>query len=400
MRLVLAVLPAVALVGAVPSTTEPAPAPAWRIAQIRGIGVDGEISSMSPDGDWLAGIGPEGTLCLWEVDTLTPSCDDTELPISRQTPLPSMAWAPDSSAVAFDLNALVFGIDSDIYVYDVADAELANVTEDGYAGSALDAPTATPIDIAPTWSPDGSQLAFVRSPVGDGDSRSTTIMRVDRGGGDPVPIHRLDVDEPFAVWTPMHWLADDTILYAQTAVDVEDSANGIWRVALDGGTPSRLKLDSSEEELPGAAIAGARGDSLSLVSLVLVGQAGDPTVTRFWTAGLDGSTHPILNVDPDTGAAVPSDDVSIDESAEGFTLAWPVTPAGLSPTGDTGLVAYRDGDQLAFALLEPSTGDHQLLELRIPFVPTDATPPQWAANDLALLRGPPGNALVLTLEQT
>ena len=64
------------------------------------------------------------------------------------------------------------------------------------------------------------------------------------------------------------------------------------------------------------------------------------------------------------------------------------------------LVAYRDGDQLAFALLGPSTGDHQLLELRIPFVPTDATPPQWAANDLALVRGPPGNALVLTLEPT
>ena len=266
MRRLLSVLPAVALIGAVPTTDEPAPEPEWRIAQVRGIEVDGEISSMSPDGDWLAGTGPEGTLCLWEVLTLTPTCDDTELPISRQTPMPTMAWAPDSSAVAFDLNALVFGVDSDIYVYDVADAELANLTEDGYEGSALDAPTATPIDIAPTWSPDGNQLAFVRSPVGDDDSRSTTIMRVDRDGGDPVLIHRLDVAAPFAVWTPMYWLADGTIIYAQTAADLDEPSNGIWRLRLDGSLPSRLKLDNAEE-MPGAAIAAAGGDNLSLVSL-------------------------------------------------------------------------------------------------------------------------------------
>ena len=38
-----------------------------------------------------------------------------------------MAWAPDSSAVAFDLDALVMVVDSDIYVFDVATAELVNL---------------------------------------------------------------------------------------------------------------------------------------------------------------------------------------------------------------------------------------------------------------------------------
>ena len=51
-------------------------------------------------------------------------------------------------------------------------------------------------------------------------------------------------------------------------------------------------------------------------------------------------------------------------------------------------------------MLDPSTGDLGPLEFRVPFVPTDPTPPQWAANDVALLRGPPGNALLLTLEET
>lgn len=394
MRAVHALLPAAALLIAVPVTTEPSTDPGWRIAELRGIEVDGEISSLSPDGAWLAGVGPQGTLCLWDVDTLTPHCDDTVLQISRQVPLPTMAWAPDSSAVAFDLDALVFGIDSDIYVFDVATAELLNLTDDGYDGSLFDARTGTPIDIVPTWSPDGSQLAFVRSSVGD-DPRSTTIMRVDRNGGEPVELHRLDVDEPFAVWTPMHWLADDTILYAQTAVDVDEPTNGIWRLPLDGGEPVRLKLGDVDE--PGVVVAASRGESLSLLSLPLVTQSTDPAVTKFWIAGLDGSTRPVLNLDPDTGVAVTPDEIA-DEPADVLTLAWPITPAGLSPEGDNGLVAYRDGEQLAFALVDAATGDVGLLEFRVPFVPTDPTPPQWVANDLVLLRAAPGNALLLTLE--
>ena len=147
-------------------------------------------------------------------------------------------------------------------------AELANLTEDGYEGSSFDdAPVGTPVDIVPAWSPDGSQLAFVRSSFGD-EPRSTTIMRVDRSGGDPVEVHRLDVDEPFAVWTPMHWLADDTIIYAQTSSDVEEPTNGIWRLPLDGGTPVRLKLGDVDE--PGLVVGAARGDYLSVLSLPLV----------------------------------------------------------------------------------------------------------------------------------
>ncbi len=369
--------------------------PEWRIAELRGIEVSGEISSLSPDGEWLAGIGPENTLCLWDVESLTPQCDDTELQISRQIPLPTMAWSPDSSAVAFDLNALVFGVDSDIYVFDVATSELDNLTDDGYDGSLIEAPEGTPIDIVPTWSPDGSQLAFVRSP--SDDPRSTTIMRVDRAGGEPVEIHRLDIAEPFAVWTPMQWLADDTILYAQTAIDVDEPTNGIWRLPLDGGEPVRLKL-GFDDEIPGAVVATARSEHLSVLSLPLLTQSLDPAVTKFWVAGLDGSTQPVLNLDSATGAAVTPDELA-DDPGDAFTLASPITPAGLSPHGETGLVAYRDGEQLAFALLATSTGDVELLDFRVPFVPTDPTPPQWASNDLVLLRGTPGTALLLTLRQ-
>ena len=395
-RTAYALLSAAALIS-VPATTEPSPEPEWRIAELRGIEVDGEISSLSPDGKWIAGIGPENTLCLWDAETLSPQCDDTPLRISRQIPLPTMAWAPDSSAVAFDLSALVEAVDSDVYVFDVATAELANLTDDGYEGSSFDdAPVGTPVDIVPAWSPDGSQLAFVRSSFGD-EPRSTTIMRIDRSGGDPVEVHRLDVAEPFAVWTPMHWLADDTIIYAQTSSDVEEPTNGIWRLPLDGGTPVRLKLGDVDE--PGLVVGAARGDYLSVLSLPLVTQSTDPAMTKFWIAGLDGSTVPVLNVDPATGAPVTPDEIA-DDPGDVMTLAWPITPVGLSPDGEAGLVAYRDGDELAFSHVDPSTGDLGPLEFRVPFVPTDPTPPQWAANDVALLRGPPGNALLLTLEET
>jgi len=99
----------------------------WRVADERRLAIDGEPVTLSPDGRWVAGRGPEQEFCVWEIETLDAVCDGQDLAIRPE----SIAWAPDSSAVAFALEAAKFLIDSDIYVFEVADRELNNLTDDG-----------------------------------------------------------------------------------------------------------------------------------------------------------------------------------------------------------------------------------------------------------------------------
>ncbi len=82
----------------------------WRAAEEREITVEGQPVLLSPDGGWLAGSGPEDSFCVWEVATLDAACDGEGLAIRPET----IAWAPDSSAVAFSLNAVQLLTDSDL----------------------------------------------------------------------------------------------------------------------------------------------------------------------------------------------------------------------------------------------------------------------------------------------
>src|SRR5690606_28311125 len=129
--------------------------------------------------------------------------------------------------------------DSDIYVFEREGVTLTNLTDDGYDGGLLDAPAGVPIDIVPTWSPDGQQIVFSRS-LRENDSSSTTVMRIDRTGGEPVAIVTPEIEEPMAVWMPMHWLPDDTILYSLVSMRPDEPLNGVWRVGVDGTGAEQL----------------------------------------------------------------------------------------------------------------------------------------------------------------
>ncbi len=76
--------------------------------------------TLSPDGQWIAGIGPEGDqFCIWNVETLIVDCDDQFQPIHAE----SITWSPDSTAVAYSLDLLMRFYDSDVFVYDVKRGE-------------------------------------------------------------------------------------------------------------------------------------------------------------------------------------------------------------------------------------------------------------------------------------
>ncbi|MDQ4100382.1 MAG: hypothetical protein M3121_07770, partial [Chloroflexota bacterium] len=156
----------------------------WRVAEERPLEVNGEPATLSPDGEWLAGLGSAREFCVWAIETLEAPCAREELSIREET----IVWAPDSSAVAFALNAATQLIDSDIYVFEVGAGELHNLTDDGLedidllGGEEGDEPYL--IDDVPAWSPDSQSLVFARTRWVQEGQPTTTMVRIAREGGE------------------------------------------------------------------------------------------------------------------------------------------------------------------------------------------------------------------------
>lgn len=372
----------------------------WRIASTRELDVEGEIVSLSPDGQWLARTGPDGGLCVWNVETLEPRCTGENLPVYADPFFPAwLAWSPDSSAVAFSLDAIRQGPDSDIYVYELEDSTLTNLTDDGYEGSIVEEPVAVPVDVLPTWSPDGRQLAFVRSTLSD-EASSTAIMRVDRAGGEPGKVYTLGTREPLAIWMPMYWLPDDTILFAQRSADREHSDSGVWRVGLDGSNPTQLVTDSIEAGIPGASImdvSGKHGIASVFSPLLLTQFFTAQEQVLYWTVDLaDGTPSPVPYIDLETKQTIPATEAT---TAPGASIAFPTGPLAFSPDGSVAVLLYRSPDASTYvAMLHRGSSEVVLLARLQTDVDLSLATPQWAANDTILLHSLSGTMLI-TLER-
>ncbi len=359
-----------------PAASPVASGSGWRIVDEHELSVESRYVAMSPDGTQLAGVDGDGRLCVWVTETLVSTCVEERLPIRAET----IAWAPDGTAVAFALDAIRMLYDSDIYVYEIVTGELVNLTDDGVEGDVIDAlDTDAPIDDVPTWSPDGERIAFARSYWGgDDEPGSTSIMVIDRAGGEPVDLLPLDVEEPLAIWMPMHWLPDGTLLYSQMARDVEDPRNGVWKIGVDdGANPLQIVPGGEESEVPGPWISDATGDHAIVYSYWLMGQfAFDADQPLFWLADVATGERDAL--------AAPGGD------------AW-ILDAGFSPDGETALLVTRSPEGARLVVLDVASGEIAPLDPAprdMAFAPGS---PQWAANDTVLLQTPSGPVL-LTLE--
>jgi hypothetical protein len=379
----------------VDSTEPPTERTAWALVDLRPLDVDGVVVSISPDGQWLAGIGPDSsTFCVWDVASLVPDCHDVGQPIAVG-PLTTMAWAPDSSAVAFDLDFLVRFVDSDVYVYETDDSTVVDLTDDGFEGGLLDAED-VPADLAPTWSPDGSELAFARSRAEQG--AGTTLMRVGRDGGEPVEILTVPGNEPVAVWSAMHWLADDSIVFSLLSPDPDDPQAGVWRVGTDGTALARVLDGTSAADVPQPLVADVSADGAT---------ASVASIAR-WTATPMAQLPVFSTLDLATSAAVPlpgspqqGDAPAATSPSEPPKGPIPSTPAAFSPNGALALVGYRalDDAQDSFRVLDLAAGTTSPVDA----VPTDGPPPtelQWTADDTVLLLSGRSSAALGTLQPT
>jgi hypothetical protein len=116
---------------------------------------------LAPDGEKFVYVNSE-EICLYTIDGQEQSCTPFGDEVRRMD-RESVAWSRDSRYVAFALQALVFFIDSDIWVYDTVENQLINVTEDNVLDlefEEFDSGDLT-LDLSPRWSDDG-RLWFIR----------------------------------------------------------------------------------------------------------------------------------------------------------------------------------------------------------------------------------------------
>ncbi len=355
-------------------TPNASPAPAdvtWRISRSRELALELAMpyAVLSPDGQWLAGVGSADTICIWDVSTLSPICADKRLHIREDT----IAWAPDSSAVAFALDAIRLFEESDIYIFDRGSGQQVNLTDDGAEGTViLDVEQGFPSDDVPAWSPDSSRIAFTRT-IFTEETKTTSLMWVDRAGGDPVEILTLDDEEPFAVETPMFWLPDDTLLYSRRSRE-PSRTDGVWRVEIDGGSgPLQLVPGGASASVPRSTI-GDVGEASGMAIVYSDTRRSAPQSEgepEFWVLALDSG---ILTPFP-----VPPVDPGMYPRVADATFA----PGGLS-------ILLVVTSLLGQSLMVMDTASGEMSELGAQPSEQFYRPgaPQWAVNDTVLLQRP------------
>jgi Tol biopolymer transport system component len=294
---------------------------------------DGMVRSVSPDGTHAIVVNGDDQLCLIPLhDTGAERCV-TEM-TDPNVEWIQFAWSPDSRKVAFT-ESIAFRMDSDIWVLDVASGEIRNLTDDGFEGELSPRedvpgqPDHLPRDIAPIFSPDGSEIYFTRtnwpSRAVEGDVRAVAaspsdLYRISIDGGEPILVTRL-TDHSALATNGLIWGSDGTLVVALYLLSAEGDptyATSLWSVDVMSGEVEELWVGEDDDNLvqplatiPGGGVilyspkrAQVRSDSDGGCPYAVLDPASQ-AVERL--ADQDGNCRWILSVSPDGSMAITSD---------------------------------------------------------------------------------------------
>lgn len=313
---------------ATPAASPGSAAGALTFGEGRSFAVDGQPVAMSPDGKWLAGPGPEHRFIIWDVETITPIVATSDAPLMVHTE--TITWAPDSSAVAFSLDAARMMIDSDIIVMET-DGTLHDLTDDGFAGQLSLERNALEVlvDIYPAWSPDSQELIFARSEWSN-TNRNTTLAAIGRDGKGVSERFAVTDEESLVIYSPMHWLDDGSVIFSILFPSDNDDQNGVWRLTPDGDT-KRILVGDADAELPAPFVNDVSPDGTlaTVMSYTRIGQLPTGPEPVYCLLDLDsGAILPLQTTDPTYPMIVHID-----------------APGSFTPDGSSVLSLEREGDR-------------------------------------------------------
>jgi Tol biopolymer transport system component len=128
-----------------------------------------------------------------------------------------------------DGERIVVGIDGKAWMYSIENGHLAVLP-------GTDKSSATPQRLAPSWSPDGSRIAFIA-----GGSRLYTAPADGSSSAD------LLWESQILIWGPK-WSPDGEFIVGSTLV--AESGFGVWRFSLDDGQPAPYLQESDDTQWP------------------------------------------------------------------------------------------------------------------------------------------------------
>ena len=168
------------------------------------------------------------------------------------SPLVPFSWSPDSRQIAAVGQPLGTQADTDLWILDVETGEWRNLADDNYDGAltAKDGNPAPPagvsIELQPTWSPDGSQIAVERSVISEsGEYAPSTIALLNVESGEVHDLTVLPGSTPGVAdagsTTGIAWSPDGSALALSVRHrEANGDADGIWKLGVVTGSLEKL----------------------------------------------------------------------------------------------------------------------------------------------------------------
>lgn len=210
---------------------------------------------LAPSGEVFAHLDGR-SICLYRVTGEQIACTPEPRSLGGNIDAESVRWSPDSTRLVFIIDALRTDRDSDLWLYDTVRQRFDNLTDDNYDGRVFSGQDAglLKLDLAPSWSPDGTQIAFLRYPIVTPrteryrleiciltlDDAAETCAEPFLGGDLPITAYTLD-------WSP----DGDTLVFPIDSRQEGGILPGLWRYSL-AEAEARLVVGRAEFEQAGA----------------------------------------------------------------------------------------------------------------------------------------------------
>ncbi len=218
-------------------------------------------------------LSPDGTTIVWEgndelcLQVINEVKECIALPERFEGRVAFFEWSPDGRYISFQENALIYFTDADIWVVDVEEQAIINLTDDGDAEFGFnEIEIDIWLDTVMTWGPD-NQIYLLRTAIEAGksrDDRTFELLRIDPDSSEATLIQDLTGRfDQFPVYYQQQFSLDGVMSVSPDAsqlaisvleFDPDSTNNGIWIVDLVGendpqhiATPEQFMTGYSSE---------------------------------------------------------------------------------------------------------------------------------------------------------